>query len=322
MILHVSRRLVATIPILAVALTTLFILLQMAPGDPFAPEPGPNVNRDAGALRKALGADRPVGSRYLRWAAGLLSGDLGFSWSMRRPVVDLIGEAARNTALLMGTALFAQFGLGIAVGLVAASLHGRWLDRVVGACATTLYSVPSYWLGLILTVLFSVRLGWLPVSQMHSAGAADMPSTWRAWDAARHLVLPCVSLTLPVAAGIALLVRETVSDALTRAYVRTARARGVSRRRVVVCHALRNALLPVAGLLGLALPALVGGSIVVEVLFAWPGMGRLAYQSALARDEPLVLGCAAVTAVLVVIGGLAADLAAAALDPRIKESVV
>ncbi|HEY3176920.1 MAG TPA: ABC transporter permease [Candidatus Polarisedimenticolia bacterium] len=321
MIPHVARRIVAAIPVLAVALTTLFLLLQMAPGDPFTPEPGTNVSPDATAVRRAFGADRPLGPRYLHWAAGLLTGDLGLSWSLRRPVSDVIGEAARNTGLLMGAAMAAQFALGIAAGVLAASLRGGWVDRVVRVSATALYSVPSYWLGLLLTVLFSVRLGWLPVSQMHAPGAAEMTATWRAWDAARHLVLPWISLTLPAAAGIALLVRETVSDALTRAYVLTARARGSSWGRVVAGHALRNALLPVVGLFGLALPGLVGGSIVMEVLFAWPGMGRLAYQSALARDEPLVLGCAAVTAVLVVMGGLVADLVAAALDPRVRGSL-
>ncbi len=320
MIPYVARRLVAAIPVLAVALTILFLLLQLAPGDPFAPEPGPNVSRDAAVVRRAFGADRPLGPRYLHWAAALMTGDLGLSWSLRRPVAGLIAEAARNTLLLMGAAMAAQFGLGIVAGVLAASLRGGWLDRVVRAGATMLYSIPSYWLGLLLTILFSVRLGWLPVSQMHRPGAEEMTATWRMLDAARHLVLPWISLTLPAAAGIALLVRETVSDSLTRPYVQTARARGLSWGRVVVRHALRNALLPVVGLLGLALPGLLGGSIVVEVLFAWPGMGQLAYQSALARDEPLVLGCAVATAILVVTGGLAADLAAAALDPRLKGS--
>lgn len=322
MIPHAARRMAAAIPVLAIALTALFLLMQVAPGDPFAPEPGPNVSRDATAVRRALGADRPLIPRYLHWVGALMTGDLGISWSFRRPVADLIGQAARNTILLMGTALAAQFALGIVAGLLAASRRGTWPDRVVSACATILYSIPSYWLGLVLTILFSVRLGWLPVSQMHAPGADDMTASWRFWDAARHLVLPWISLTLPAAAGIALLVRETVSDALKRPYVQTARARGLSWGRVVVRHALRNALLPVVGLLGLALPGLVGGSIVVEVLFAWPGMGQLAYQSVLARDEPLVLGCAVATALLVVIGGLAADLAGAALDPRLKVSVV
>ncbi|HKY32401.1 MAG TPA: ABC transporter permease [Candidatus Polarisedimenticolia bacterium] len=319
MLVHLARRVAAAAPALGVALVLLFCFLQVVPGDPFSREPASGLSRDTGAVRRALGADRPPDERFLSWAAGLATGDMGRSWSLRRPVAEAIGEAAGNTVLLMAAAIAAQFALGIGAGALAAGVRGGRLDRVLGGGFTVAYSLPSYWTGLILMVVFSVRLGWLPVSQMHSPGSDDLPALWRLWDAALHMALPVVSLALPGAAGIALLVREEIGDALTGRFALAARARGASRRRTVALHALRGALRPVAGLLGLALPGLAGGSVVVESLFAWPGMGRLAYQAALARDEPLILGCAAATALLVVAGGLAADLAVAVLDPRVRE---
>ena len=187
--------------------------------------------------------------------------------------------------------------------------------------ATILYAVPSYWLGLVAVSVVSVRLGWLPVSQMQGLDAASLAPLHRALDAARHLTLPCIALALPAAGGISLLVRAVWAARHRRTLVRAGRARGRAPARADLAHGLRNALLPVVALLGLSLPSLVGGSAVIEVLFAWPGMGRLAYQAALAQDEPLVLGCVCVATIAVVIGSLAADLLAAALDRRVLEAL-
>jgi peptide/nickel transport system permease protein len=315
------RRLLAAAPLLLGSLTLLFLLLQLVPGRPFASEAGAGVSPTAAErLRRVSGSDLPIARRYLAWVGGAIGGDLGYSWSERRPVAEAVRDAAVRTLLLAGTAMALQFLLGFGVGLLAAAAERR-LDRLLTAGAGILYSVPSFWLGLLLVGFFSVRLGWLPVSQLHSPDAAAWGPWPRLFDAARHLVLPCLALALPGAGGIALFVRDEVRAALSEGLARAARSRGLGRGRIVLRHGVGRALLAVSVLFGLAIPGLLGGSIVIESLFAWPGMGRLACQGTLARDEPLVLGCAAVAALLVIAGSLAADLLAAAVDPRVRESL-
>jgi len=315
------RRLLATAPLLLGSLTLLFLLLQLVPGRAFTFEAGAGSSPAASErLRRVSGSEAPVAARYLAWIGGAIGGDFGYSWSQRRPVAEAVRDAAARTALLAGLAILFQFAVGGGIGLLAAA-GSRPVDRIVTTAAALLYSLPSFWLGLMLVGFFSVRLGWLPVSQMHSV-AAPPPGTWP-WivDGARHLVLPCLALALPGAGGIALFVRDEVRAALAEGLARAARSRGLGRVRIVLRHGAGRALLAVSVLLGLAIPGLLGGSVVIETLFAWPGMGRLAYQGTLARDEPLVLGCAAVAAVLVIAGSLVADLLAAAVDPRVRESL-
>ena len=315
------RRLLAAAPLLLGSLTLLFLLLQLVPGRPFTFEAGAAVDRAASErLRQISGADRPVAERYVTWLGGALGGDFGWSLSERRPVAEAVREAAARTVLLAGLALLLQFAAGASIGLAAAAA-GRRVDRALTAAAALLSSLPSFWIGMMLVALFSVRLGWLPVSQLHSLDAGP-PWTWP-WiaDAARHLVLPCLALALPGAGGIALFVRDEVRAALVLTPVRAARSRGLGRGRILLKHGTARAFLALSVLFGLAIPGLLGGSVVIETLFAWPGMGRLAYQGTLARDEPLVLGCAAVAALLVIAGSLAADLLSAAVDPRVRESL-
>jgi len=317
---YVGRRILAAVPLLLLILTIVFLLVEMAPGDPFSQEPGAGAGpQAAGRLRQAFGADRPLPERFGSWLGAFLSGDLGTSYSQRRPVASLLRESLAKTAVLAGIALALQFLWGTAAGILAAALRSRLWDRVVVLVASLLYSFPSYWIGLVMVSLFSVRLGWLPVSQMHSVEAASMGAWSRLLDAAGHLILPCLSLTLPAAAGIALYVREEMRSILGRDLVRNALARGATRREILLKHSLTGALLPVVTLLGLALPGLVGGSAVLEVLFAWPGMGRLAYQAVLSRDAPLILGCAWVGSIAVVAGSLLADVLSVWADPRLRD---
>lgn len=322
MISFTARRLLTAVPLLWGVLTLVFLIIQAVPGDPFQADqwagagPGAEVR-----LREAFGADRPMAARYLSWLGQLLTGDLGVSFSFRRPVSALLEDAVLNTLLLAGLALVLQFIAGTAAGLVAARARRRWVDRSIVGCATVLYSVPTFWLGLVLAWLVSVHLGWLPASQMRSIDAASMDAPHRLADLLLHLLLPCLSLTLPAAGGITLYVREELRALLHQDYMRNARARGVTERATVVRHGLKNALLPVVNLLGTALPALVGGSVVIEVLFAWPGMGGLAYQAVLSRDEPLILGCTWIASVAVIVGSLIADLLSAAIDPRVREAL-
>ncbi|HEV8701755.1 MAG TPA: ABC transporter permease [Candidatus Polarisedimenticolia bacterium] len=317
----VARRLLSTIPFVWAATTLVFLLVEAAPGDPFdrLREPGVSV-RTAARLHEAFGTTRPFHVRYLDWLGGLLQGDLGTSWSYRQPAAGLVRDAALNTLVLAGPALVLQFALGLAAGVAAARSRSGFADRVVSLAAAALYAVPSYCLALPLAWLMAVRLGWLPASQMHSIDSVDLPALSRLLDTLRHLALPCLALVLPAAGGIALYVRDQMRDALGRGFVSAARARGLGSRQADMRHALRAVLLPVAALLGVALPGLLGGSVAIEVLFAWPGLGRLAYQAVLARDVPLILGCTCLSSLLVAAGGLLADLAAAALDPRAREA--
>ena len=308
------RRFLFALPILLGALTLLFLLMEALPGRPFPSEPGALAPEAAERLRRLYGTDRPVAERYLLWLGGAARGDLGFSFSEREPVAATVGRAAGRTFVLAGIAVFLQFVAGTAAGMLAAA-GGRRVDRAVTGAAALLYAVPSYWLGLLLVAIFSVRLGWLPASQMRSAGGAGLA------DAVRHLLLPCLALALPAAGGIALFVRDAIRAGLGERLTAAVRSRGLSRAQIVVRHGAWRGLLAASTLLGLALPGLVAGSVVIETLFAWPGMGRLAYQATLARDAPLVLGCAACAAALVIAGSLLADLLAAAIDPRVRESL-
>ena len=317
----VLRRLLSALPLVWGSATLVFLLIAATPGDPFDRFQEPGVSpRTAVRLHEAFGADRPFFVRYVDWLAGLLQGDFGTSWSYRQPAAGLIGDAALNTLILAGPALLLQFALGMAAGFVAARSRGGFADRGVSAAAAALYSVPSYCLALPLTWLLGVRLGWLPVSQMHSLDAGNLPPLPRLVDTVGHLVLPCLALVLPAAAGIALYFRDQARAAFGLGFVSASRARGLGWRQAERRHALRAALLPIVGLFGLAIPGVLGGSVAIEVLFAWPGLGRLAYQAVLARDTPLILGCTCVASLLVVGGGLVADLLAAALDPRVREA--
>jgi peptide/nickel transport system permease protein len=317
----VLRRLLSVLPLVWGTATLVFLLVEVAPGDPFDRLREPGVSPGTAVrLHEAFGADRPFLVRYVDWLEGLIHGDFGTSWSYRQPAAGLVRDAALNTLTLAGPALILQFALGLAAGFVAARSRGGFADRGMSTAAAALYSVPSFCLALPLTWLMAVRLRWLPVSQMHSLDAATLSALPRLLDTVRHLVLPCLALVLPTAAGIALYVRDQVRAALDLGFVSAARARGLGWRQAELRHALRAALLPVVALFGLAIPGILGGSVAIEVLFAWPGLGRLAYQAVLARDTPLILGCTCVASLLVVAGGLLADLLAAALDPRAREA--
>ena len=311
------RRALFALPLLLGALTLLFLLMELVPGRPFPAEPGTYGPEAAERLRLIHGTGKPAAERYLQWLGGAVRGDLGFSFSEREPVTRVLGRAAGPTLLLAGLAILLQFLVGTAAGVLAAT-GSRGVDRALTSAAALLYAVPSYWLGLLMVAIFSVRLGWLPASQMRSFGGAG-PATFA--DAARHLLLPCLALALPAAGGIALFVRDEIRAALGAGVTAAARSRGLSRAQTVVRHGTRRGLFAAATLLGLALPGLAGGSVVIETLFAWPGMGRVAYQATLARDGPLVLGCAACAAALVIAGSLLADLMAAAIDPRVREAL-
>jgi peptide/nickel transport system permease protein len=313
--------LLAAIPLVLGVATLVFVLLETAPGTPadlmLGSSPVPPHVRER--VEQAYGFDRPALERYRNWMTGLcLRGELGWSHSRSRPVAELLAGALPPTLLLAGTALVLHVLVGILLGLVSAAKSERWPDRGLTVVSLLFYAMPTFWLGLMSILLLSYVMPVFPSSSMHSVGAEDWPLLRRLADLAWHLVLPAAVLGVASAAAMARFVRAGLLEALGQEFIRSARARGLGSGRVLVRHALRNALLPVVNLVGLSLPILFSGSMVTEVVFAWPGMGRLTYDAILAQDIPVVLASTLLAALMVVFGNLVADLTMAAVDPRVR----
>ncbi|HEU4723179.1 MAG TPA: ABC transporter permease [Gemmatimonadaceae bacterium] len=315
-----GRLLQATIVVLLVT-TVTFILVHLAPGDPIAVAlDRPSVTEEVRQRYRAeFGLDRPVAEQYLRWVGNALRGELGFSFSFRRPVADVIADALPRTLLLVGLALALSFALGIVVAVLQSERPGGARDRWLGRVLLVLYSVPDFWLALVVLIVFAYRLPIFPPSGIVDPVLHDyMSPAERLVDRLRHLVLPVATLTLLATAAISRHQRSALLEVMPSDWMRTAIAKGLSRRRAVRRHALRNALLPSITLAGLYLPALVSGALLVEKVFSWPGMGLLAANAIASRDYPLITAAVLVTSVAVALGALLADLASAAADPRIR----
>jgi len=313
------RRSVAALVTVLAVVTLVFFAIHLAPGRPFLPGGDRPLDPAVEAgLRARFGLDRPLLVQYADYLAALSRGDLGESFSQQRAVRTALADAIPNTLVLAGTALAIDFLLGTLLGVAMAAQAGRRTDRALGGVTLVVYALPTFWLGLVLLLVFGQWLRWFPVG-----GVTDpvvygaLPFAGRVLDRLHHLALPALSLGLVGAAGTARFQRAALLEALHQGFVRTARAGGLSERRVLL-HALRNALLPSITLLGLALPFLLTGSVVVETVFSWPGMGKLAADAIGSRDYPLVMAATIVAALLVVGGSLVADVLYAAADPRIR----
>jgi peptide/nickel transport system permease protein len=312
------RRLVALVPLVWLVATLTFVVVQAAPGS-YAdtidnPRHSPETRE---ALRARYGLDRSAGEQYLGWLGAVLTGDLGTSFLYKEPVSKVLSRALLPTLLLAGSGLLLTLVLGLALALAAVRHPNGWADRVITVLSLTLYGVPSFWLAGLLILVFSITLGWFPASHMHSVDAARLSGLASLADLLHHLFLPAICLGLVGAAGTSRYLRATLLDVRASRFMLAARARGIPNHRLLLVHALRPALLPVVTLLGLALPVLVSGSVVVETIFSWPGMGQVAFNAARARDT-LILGATLVGAAAVVLGNLAADLLYAVVDPRAR----
>jgi peptide/nickel transport system permease protein len=299
--------------------TLTFFLLHLAPGDPVRRLLGPAAAPEQiAAQRRALGLDRPLTVQYAEWVRRFVRRDWGSSLANGRPVAGLIAAAWPFTIRLVALSLLFSYVLGIVVGTIQAARGGSRLDTSLSVVTVTLFALPGYWLGLMLVMVFAYWARAFPA--FGAAGLdADYLSAWsRASDALHHLALPLVTLTLIGIGGTARFVRGAVLDALAQPFVSAALAKGVPAARVLRHHVLRNALLPVLTLLGLSLPALFSGTVFVEAVFAWPGVGGLLVQAVQARDYPLVMAATTVSAVLVVLGSVLADAFAAWADPRLR----
>ncbi len=314
------RRLVASVLLVFLVLTATFFLIHLAPGDPANILAGSRTTVESMArLRAVYGLDRPLLVQYLLWLrAVVLRFDWGVSITFGRPVLDLLGDTLAPTALLALSAMLVQYLVGVPLGVAAARRRTRVLDDSIRLVSLVLYSMPVFWMGLMAILLFSYALPVFPASHMRSIGAEDLSSGARGTDLLLHLALPALTLGLSMAGATVRFVRNRMIEVLEEDYIRTARAKGLSERRVIWVHAMRNVLVPIIQLFGLSLPFVLNGSLVLEVVFSWPGLGRTTFQAILARDYPVILAATALTAVLVVISNLLADLLHALVDPRVR----
>lgn len=315
MMRYALQRALQGVLVLVAASFAIYVLLGLMPGDPIDlmisgnPQITPD---DVRRLRELYGIDRPILSRYAEWATAALHGDLGYSRLYAKPVLAAIGPALANTSVLMLASFAAALAIGIPLGLLAAAKRGTSLDAAINGFAFVSAATPSFWLGLMLIVLFAVVLGWLPASALPLPGQDGLGARLVG------LILPVATLALVEAGEYARYMRSAASEALAQDWVRTARAKGASRTRVLFGHVLRNAAIPVATVAALGFGGLFSGALVTETIFAYPGMGKLIYDAILGSDYNLALACLLMAAGLVIVANFVADLAYAVLDPRVS----
>lgn len=310
------KRLLGVVPIIFGVSIVIFLLVQLAPGDAATVLLGPQASAEAKEqLRQALGLDRPIVIQYFHWLGAVLSGDFGQSIATQRPVVDLVLPRFVNTLILTIASLFLAVVIGNLAGFFSALRANSFFDRILMSVTLLLGSAPPFWLGLMLVLLFALKLRWFPVS-----GMQDFAGDGGALDVLYHLVLPAVTTMLGPAAIIARIVRTSVIDALGRPHVRVARAKGLKRADLMRRHVILTALPPIVTITGLQLGYLLGGALLTEVVFAWPGLGSLLYDSITARDLPVLQATTLLIALAFVLANIAVDATNAWLDPRIRDA--
>jgi peptide/nickel transport system permease protein len=313
----VLKRLAQGLFIVWLTTSITFFLVHAAPGEPFAEMlTDPRMSDEMREANRArYGLDQPVLAQYLQYVRSVATGDLGQSFTHQRPVMSVLADALPRTLLLMGTAIIVGFAAGIVLGALQGARAGGWFDRVTGSVAVLFTALPDFWLALLAVMLFAGT--WLPVSGFSTPTLSPAaPAVTRMFDVLRHLVLPAGTLAILISATVSRYQRAALIDVLPSPWLRTARAKGLSRRPVVFRHALRNAVLPVITLAGLSMPALLGGAVFIEMTFSRQGMGSLAVQAVADRDYPVVLAAVLLSSALVVAGAALADLAHAAVNPR------
>jgi peptide/nickel transport system permease protein len=316
---YVMSRLLQAILVLAVMSFVIYALIGLMPGDPIDLMLSANpklTSADAARLKALYGLDLPLGTRYLHWLEAALGGDLGNSRAFARPVLEVLWPRLANTLWLMIPSILIALALALPIGVLAARRPGGAFDGLVNLLCFAGISVPPFWLALMLIFLFSVALGWLPAGGVEELGIGGLAQSLL--DRARHMVLPVLSLTLLSIAGFTRYLRAEMLEALAQDYVRTARAKGMPERLVLLKHALGNALIPVATVIGLDFGALFSGALITETMFAYPGMGKLIYDSVMGNDFNLAMVALLFATFMTLIANLLADLAVVWLDPRIR----
>jgi peptide/nickel transport system permease protein len=314
MIRFLVRRLAEIVVVLAVMAFVVYGLIGLMPGDPIdlmiSADPRMTAE-DAARLKAVYGLDRPLTERFLAWSAAALSGELGFSRLFAQPVTEVLGPRLVNTSLLMGLSFVLSLAIAFPVGIAAARRPGSLVDEAVNLLCFAGISVPPFWLALLLILLFAVGLGWLPASGVATVGDGSLG------DRALHLVLPVLTLTLASVGGYTRFIRAALIEVMRQDFIRTARAKGASERRVVLGHALRNALIPVVTIVALSFGGLFSGALITETMFAYPGMGKLIFDAIMGNDYNLALAGLLFATLVTLVANLGADLAYVALDPRI-----
>jgi peptide/nickel transport system permease protein len=312
MLAYAIRRLLVLIPIMWIVATAVFLLLHSAPGDPAAFMLGSDATAEQQAeLRHSLGLDRPLYKQYFDWLGKAVRGNLGESIFLDKPVTSALAERAQPTLLLGSLALIVSLIIGLVTGVLSAIRRASWLDLSLMSGAMAGVAVPTFVTGLLLIYIFAVKLRWLPV-------AGYEPISAGLWPCLRYLILPAITLGAFEAAFLSRMTRSMMLEVIGQDYVRTARAKGLVERDVIIRHTLRNAFVPLLTIIGLMVAALMSGAVVTEQIFAIPGMGRLLIQAVVRRDFPLVQGAVLVIAVLYVLTNLLVDLLTRVVDPRIE----
>jgi peptide/nickel transport system permease protein len=320
--LYILKRIVLMIPLLLGITIISFTVMKMAPGDPtsLVTDLNPNMNEETIArIRAHYGLDQPWHIQYLKWLRNMVMLDFGTSFSPDgRPVIDKILERIPITIFINIVSLLLILGIAIPIGVSSAVKQGSLFDRGTTVFVFLGFAIPSFWLALLLMILFGVKLEWLPISGIRSLNYTELSQVGRFFDFAQHLILPIFISTFGGLASMSRYMRSNMLEVIRQDYITTARAKGLDERTVIFRHALRNALLPVITLLGLAIPGLIGGSVIIETIFAIPGMGFLFFQSVMGRDYPTVMGILVIGAVLTLLGNLFADISYSLADPRIR----
>ncbi|MEJ5128850.1 ABC transporter permease [Comamonas sp. MYb21] len=317
---YMSVRVLQGLLVLMCIATVNFMLIRAAPGDPvavIAGEAGASDPQFVAQLREQFGLDKPVTTQLANYLGHITQLDLGFSYRQQRPVLELITERLPATLLLTGSAFVMSLIFGVALGATASRHVGKWVDSAITFVALVFYATPLYWLAMMAVLVFSVQLSWLPGFGYFTVGS-DATGFARAWDIAQHLVLPSLTLALFYMAVYARMTRASMLEVAQMDFVKTARAKGVRMGRIQRQHILRNALLPIVTLAGIQAGGLIGGAVLTETVFAWPGIGRLMFDALLQRDYNLLLGCFLVAAAVAVLFNLITDFVYTLVDPRIE----
>ena len=315
MTVFLLRRVFQSLIVILIVTVLTFALLRAIPGNPAIAILGPNSFRNPGAIRQfdqQYGFNLPWYSQYWLWLRHLLAGNLGFSWKLNQSVASLLGGHLPKTIFLVGISTILALVLAIPIGVIQAVRRNKFVDHFFNGFSTVFYAMPAFLLGILLILFFAIKIPIFPPEGPQGEGLGVLFTDFNA------LILPIISLTLITLALFSRYMRSSVLDNLTEDYVRTAKAKGASERRVLIRHVLRNSLIPIATLLGLSLPAIISGALITESVFNYPGMGYLFYQSAQRQDYPVMLGFIIVVAIATVVGSLLADIAYAVLDPRVR----
>ncbi len=323
MVGYISRRLIGMLPVLFGITVVTFFVIHLSPGKPtrLQAEMSPRISLEARErLDRLYGLDKPVHEQYWQWVKRLARFDLGRSFVDERPVSTKIIERLPITIAINVLSLALIFSIAVPIGVASAVREGSLLDRVSTVVVFIGFAVPTFWLALLLMSFFGVHLGWLPISGIKSIDFEEYNIIEKCIDMAGHLILPVFVSAFAGLAGISRYMRTSMLDVLNRDFIRTARAKGLPENKVIYKHALKNALLPIVTIVGLSVPGLIGGSVIFESIYAIPGMGKLFYDSVMARDYPVIMGILFIGAVLTLVGNLLADVIYACVDPRIRVS--